>query len=264
MVIDLSGKSVRLREQRKLRRRIEYLRTQRAATAAQLESVAGAVAYAEHVLHTRFESAELCGRLMVRAMATAERVALPAPFFQLIDEFLVAATLPRPVETHYAERKVAIFADACRHSTGVAGIAAAVFTAGRLVDTYSERRIQAPHINILEMVAAEEGIKMATIFLRNDRRADVSLFTDSKVAGHILVKGRSKSPQLFEVFRRIERSWKEFPSSLRIMWIPSEKNIADAPSRRAAELAATDKSFWNTDQIDLAKAEEMGYLRRWG
>ena len=87
------------------------------------------------------------------------------------------------------------------------------------------------HINVLELRAALLAIHWALSFPSAlDRR--VFLLLDSSVALFSLWKGRSSSPPLLLILRKISALLLAGGLSLLCGWLPSAINPADAPSRR--------------------------------
>lgn len=86
------------------------------------------------------------------------------------------------------------------------------------------------HINVLELRAALLALHHAVSY-PSSHSSRVYLLLDSTVAYFSLWKGRSSSPQLLLVLRKISALLLAGDLSLLLGWLPSAVNPADAPSR---------------------------------
>lgn len=80
------------------------------------------------------------------------------------------------------------------------------------------------HINEKEAFAAAKGVEHASRVCKGQR---ITWITDSRVVFHAAHRGRSKNGKINEAIREINdvNEW------VQAVWTPSEKNLADAPTR---------------------------------
>jgi hypothetical protein len=93
------------------------------------------------------------------------------------------------------------------------------------------------HINILELEALHLGLLWCAS-RPTLTGARLPVLVDSSAAYYIARKGRSSTGRLLTVFRRCSAVALAMAASLTPMWIPSELNPADAPSRSTQALAS--------------------------
>jgi len=103
-------------------------------------------------------------------------------------------------------------------------------TAARWSTLVSTAWRESEHINALELRAALLAVHWALSFPSALGRR-VYLLLDSTVALFSLWKGRSSSPQLLLILRKISALLLAGGVSLLCGWVPSAVNPADAPSR---------------------------------
>ena len=93
------------------------------------------------------------------------------------------------------------------------------------------------HINVLELRAALLALHHAVSY-PSSHSSRVFLLLDSTVAYFSLWKGRSSSPQLLLVLRKITALLLASDLSLLLGWLPSAVNPADAPSRLVSHVSS--------------------------
>ena len=87
------------------------------------------------------------------------------------------------------------------------------------------------HINALETRAAYTAVRWCASF-PSGMDSRFTILTDSRVAMFALNKGRSSSQNLYAPIRTTAAFLLAFGIRLQAIWIPSEQNPADAPSRK--------------------------------
>lgn len=94
----------------------------------------------------------------------------------------------------------------------------------------SEWKNKGEHINSLELQSILLALRWCLSHPHSPHTRQL-LLTDSSVAFHILLKGRSSSPSLLSLYRRISSLLLASGISILPIWIPSALNPADEPSR---------------------------------
>ena len=93
------------------------------------------------------------------------------------------------------------------------------------------------HINGLELEALHLGLRWCA-----SRPASIGarlpFLVDSSVAYYIVRKGRTSTPHLLSIFRRCSALTLALSASMAPVWLPSQLNPADAPSRSLHALAS--------------------------
>ena len=93
------------------------------------------------------------------------------------------------------------------------------------------------HINGLELEALHLGLRWC-VSRPASIGARLPFLVDSSVAYYIARKGRTSTPHLLTIFRRCSALTLALSASMAPVWLPSQLNPADAPSRSLHALAS--------------------------